>query len=88
MRISLNNENIWRTVRLWLRWLLAAGSAILVITGLGITEYQIMESATFGWLGKALAHRLHTSPWLWLTFLILLVLHIVLGRLTKRRSPA
>lgn len=78
-----------RYIRAVLRWLLAALAVVLLVTGLGITEYQLMGSLTFGWLGKALSHQLHTSPWLWVSFLVLLVLHIglgYLGRLGKKRA--
>ncbi len=65
-----------RYVRGILHWLLAAMAVVLLITGLGITEYQIIEYLTFGWLGKALSHQIHTSPWLWVSFLVVLALHV------------
>ena len=74
----MNNMTGLRIVSSILRWLLAAVALALLVTGLGITEYQVVESLTFGWLGKALSHQLHTSPWLWVSFLVLLILHIVL----------
>ena len=57
-------------------WLLLALALLLVVTGLGITEYRAVEAATFGLLGKALSFQLHTL--LWIPFLVVLVLHLVL----------
>jgi cytochrome b561 len=57
-------------------WLLIAWVVVLLITGLGITEYNIVERISFGLLNKNLAHRIHTSPALWISFLVLLGLHI------------
>jgi len=57
-------------------WLLVAWVVLLLITGLGITEYGIVERLSFGMLTKNLAHRIHTSPALWISFLVLLGLHI------------
>jgi Ni,Fe-hydrogenase I cytochrome b subunit len=59
-----------------LHWLLAAIAVVLLITGLGITEYGIVESVSFGLLTKSLAHKIHTAPALWISFLVLLALHI------------
>jgi hypothetical protein len=72
------------------RWLLAAAALVLLVTGLGITEYRIVEHLSFGLLSKSLAQKIHTTPALWISFLVLLVLHISLsltGRArNKRRS--
>ncbi len=59
--------------------MLAAIAVVLLITGLGITEYGIVESLSFGLLTKSLAHKIHTAPALWISFLVLLVLHIFLS---------
>jgi hypothetical protein len=80
-----------RYIRVVIRWLLAALAVVLLVTGLGITHYQVVESLTFGWLGKALSHQVHTSPWLWVSFLVLFILHIVLGyigRVGKKRAAS
>jgi len=61
-----------------IHWLLAAVAVVLLITGLGITEYGIVEYLSFGLLTKGLAHKIHTAPGLWVSFLVLLVLHIFL----------
>lgn len=74
-----------------IRWLLALVAVVLVITGLGITQYSIVESLSFGLLTKGLAHRIHTADVLWISFLVLFVLHISLslaGRVRARRESA
>jgi hypothetical protein len=58
-------------------WLLLALSILLVITGLGITEWRTMEAVTLGLLPKALSYQLHTL--LWIPFLIVLVVHMALS---------
>lgn len=55
-------------------WLLLAVLALYVITGLGITQFRIVEQATFGLLSKPLAFMIHDN--LLIPFIILLVLHI------------
>ena len=66
-------------------WLLLILSLLLVITGLGITEYRIVGAATFGLLGKALSFQLHS--FLWIPFLLVLALHMALScRPGKRKS--
>jgi len=57
-------------------WLLLALALLLVITGLGITEYQTVEAATFGLLPKDLSFQLHNL--LWIPFLIVLAAHVLL----------
>ena len=66
-------------------WLLLVFALLLVITGLGITEYRIIGAVTFGLLGKALSFQLHSL--LWIPFLLVLALHLVLScRPGKRKS--
>jgi cytochrome b subunit of formate dehydrogenase len=66
-------------------WLLLVFSLLLVITGLGITEFRTVEAVTFGLLGKALSFQLHSL--LWIPFLVVLALHLLLTcRAGKRRE--
>ena len=65
-------------------WLLLTLSLLLVVTGLGITQYQIVEAATFGLLGKALSFQLHDI--LWIPFLIVLAAHMVLSCRAGKRG--
>jgi len=65
-------------------WLLLIFSILLVITGLGITEYRTVEAVTFGLLGKALSFQLHTL--LWIPFLAVLAAHLALACRAGRRK--
>jgi cytochrome b subunit of formate dehydrogenase len=65
-------------------WLLLAFSLLLVITGLGITEWRTVEAASFGLLPKALASRLHSL--LWIPFLAVLAGHLALSCLAGKRG--
>jgi len=56
-------------------WALLVLALLLVLTGLGITEFRTVEPLTLGLLGKALSFQLHSL--LWIPFLALLFLHMV-----------
>jgi hypothetical protein len=66
-------------------WLLLSLALLLVITGLGITEFRTVEAVTFGLLPKALSFQLHSL--LWIPFLAILACHMLLscrgGRIGK-----
>ena len=77
----------------WLRlsksiihWLLVAAIVVLLISGLGITEHRIVGELSFGLLNKALAHKIHTEPALWISLLVLLVLHIFLPFIGRKKN--
>jgi Ni,Fe-hydrogenase I cytochrome b subunit len=77
----------------WLRlsksiihWLLVAEIVVLLVSGLGITEYRIVGELSFGLLGKGLAHRIHTMPAFWISFLVLLLLHIFLPFIGRKKN--
>jgi thiosulfate reductase cytochrome b subunit len=72
-----------RTLLNVVHWSLLVLAVLVVVTGLGITEYRTVEVLTFGLLGKALAFKLHL--WLWAPFLVLLVLHVLLVSKAVRR---
>jgi hypothetical protein len=57
-----------------IQWALLGVTIIYVITGLGITEFRIIEPATFGLLSKNLSFAIHDN--LLIPFIVLLVLHI------------
>jgi thiosulfate reductase cytochrome b subunit len=63
-------------------WTLLVLALLLILTGLGITEFRTVEPLTFGLLGKPLAFQLHTL--LWIPFLAVLVLHMVLSCRLRR----
>ncbi len=56
-----------------LGWALLGVSALLLLTGFGITHHTLVGPLTLGLLGKATAQVLHTL--LWGPFLVLLLLH-------------
>lgn len=60
-----------------IHWTFTIFVIVYILTGFGITEYQIIESITFGTLSKPLAFQLHT--FLIYPFIILLSLHILLS---------
>jgi thiosulfate reductase cytochrome b subunit len=67
-------------------WLLLALLVLYIITGLGITEYRIVEKITFGGLSRNLSFKIHDN--LLYPFLVVLVAHIVLRyALRKKRTP-
>jgi cytochrome b subunit of formate dehydrogenase len=65
-------------------WLLLVLSILLVITGLGITEWRTVEAASFGLLPKSLAFQLHSL--LWIPFIAVLAAHLLLSCRLGRRG--
>ena len=64
-------------LRMAIGWLLFVLALLLVVTGLGITEYRTVEAVTFGLLPKNLAFQLHSL--LWIPFIIVLAGHMILS---------
>jgi hypothetical protein len=56
--------------------------ALYLISGFGITEFRIVEFLSFGVFSKNIAFILHNS--LLIPMLILLILHIVQGYLSRK----
>jgi len=76
-----------RTISKVVHWLLLVLTVLLVLTGLGITEYQVITAISFGLLGKAASFKLHL--WLWIPFLAVFIAHVLLTtRLFRRRRTA
>ncbi len=73
----MNDEMMWRRIQKTVYWLLLAVTVVFLVSGFGITEFRIVETATFGLLTKALAFKMHEV--IWIPFVILLVLHLALG---------
>lgn len=69
-----------------IQWLLLAAAVLLLITGLGITEYRIVETISFGLLTKSLSHQIHNAPGLWIFFVVLLALHIILPFIGRKKN--
>jgi uncharacterized membrane protein len=78
--------NKLRLARKIIQWLLLAAAVVLLVTGLGITEYGIMETISFGLLTKSVAHKIHVAPALWISFLVLLALHISLYFISRKKN--
>ena len=71
-------------VRRIVHWLLIVATAAYLLTGLGITQFRIVEPLTFGLLTKNLAFRVHEQ--LLIPFVVLLVLHICLALFLKDKK--
>jgi thiosulfate reductase cytochrome b subunit len=65
-----------RKLKKIVHWSLLVIILIYLITGFGITYYQIVEKLTFGLLTKALAFQIHTN--LAIIFLVVLFGHLYL----------
>ncbi len=65
-------------------WLLLALLVLYTVTGLGISEYRIVEAVTFGMLSKQSAFIIHDN--LLIPTIVLLLLHIVQGFGKKKKS--
>jgi len=70
-------------IRRAVAWCLLVTILFYMLTGFGITYWNIVSPLTFGLLGKALSFRIHDV--LWAPFLLLLVVHVTLGLTRKRR---
>ncbi|MFH1685786.1 MAG: cytochrome b/b6 domain-containing protein [Candidatus Micrarchaeota archaeon] len=66
-----------RKIKNIVQWLLAAVTLLMIVSGYGITKFQIIESITFGLLSKSTAFVLHDA--LAIPFILLVVLHVVLA---------
>jgi hypothetical protein len=78
--------NRLRLARRIIQWLLLALAVVLLITGLGITNFRIVETISFGLLTKNLAQRIHTASGLWISFVVLLALHISLSIINRKKN--
>jgi cytochrome b subunit of formate dehydrogenase len=67
-----------------IHWSLFTVAIIYVLTGLGITEYRIVEPLTFGLLTKTLAFTIHNN--LLIPFLVLLTSHICFAFILKNNK--
>ena len=61
-------------------WSLLGATSLYLLTGLGITQYRIIEPLTFELLSKSLSIKVHEN--LLIPFLILLALHIFFRPIT------
>jgi len=70
-----------RQLRKLTHWLLSIATVIYFVTGLGITQFRVIQTITFGLLTKNLAFQIHNA--LLIPFIILLSLHILLPQLVR-----
>jgi len=63
-------------------WLLLIVTIVYLLTGLGITQYRIMESITFGLLNKNLSFNIHDN--LLAPFVALLIFHMIVSMVSQR----
>jgi cytochrome b subunit of formate dehydrogenase len=75
-----------RLIRKIIQWLLLAVAVVLLITGLGITEFRIVETASFGLLTKSVSQQIHTAPALWIAFVVLVAAHISLSFIWRKKN--
>jgi len=73
----------WGFIKKLILWLLLLVIVLYLITGLGITEFRTIENLTFGLLTKNLSFKIHNN--LLIPFSILLILHICLPYVLKKR---
>ncbi len=63
-------------------YLLALLSVLMIVSGLGITNYRMTEMLSLGLLGKAVSFQMHSL--LWIPFTLLLILHVYLATLGRK----
>lgn len=71
----------WSLIRAFVHLLLLVMTVFYLLTGLGITQYRIVEPLTFGLLTKALAFWLHEV--LLGPFIVLLGIHVAWGPVAR-----
>lgn len=68
----------------FVHWLLLVLTVAYLLTGLGITQYQTVEPATFGLLSKNLSFKIHDV--LLLPFVVVLILHVIVSLVDEREK--
>jgi len=67
--------NKLRTIKILTHVSLTIVSILFIVTGLGISNYQVIESLTGGTLSKLTSFQIHSN--LIIPFIVLLIAHIV-----------
>jgi len=70
------HQNWSKLIKTSVHWALFIITLLYVVTGLGITQYHIVETLTLGLLTKNVAFRVHDS--FLIPFVALLVLHVIM----------
>ena len=73
-----------KNFRMIVHWGLLILIILFIITGIGITRYRIIESATLGLLSKPTSYQLHI--YLIFPLIVFLYLHIVLTMKRRKKS--
>lgn len=71
----MENDDYRGAVRAAIRYVLLILTVLYLISGLGITQWQIIEPLTFGLLTRNLSSRIH--DFLLFPFVILLLVHVL-----------
>ncbi len=71
----MENGDYLEAVRAAIRYVLLILTVLYLISGLGITQWQITEPLTFGLLTRNLASRIH--DFLLVPFVVLLLVHVL-----------
>lgn len=75
--MKIGRAEIWKLDHV----LLGICTVVLVVSGLGITKYQVVGPLTFGLLSKGRAFRVHSAlTW---PFIILFALHVYMAMMPK-----
>jgi hypothetical protein len=73
----MEKETYQGAARTAIRYMLLVLTVTYLISGLGITQYQIIEPVTFGVLTRNLAFKIH--DFLLVPFVVLLLVHVLFG---------
>ncbi|HVP99955.1 MAG TPA: hypothetical protein VMT57_00395 [Candidatus Thermoplasmatota archaeon] len=65
-------------------WLVTILIGLYIFTGLGITNFQVIEAVTFGQVSKLGAYQVHT--FLLYPFIVVLGLHIAFALIQNRQK--
>ncbi len=71
--------------REWIQLLLIVSAFLFIVSGMGITEYNLMRFITFGLLTKDRSYQIHTT--LLYPFTGLLFLHIYYAVKYRTKKP-
>ncbi|MBN1860882.1 MAG: hypothetical protein JW840_05415 [Candidatus Thermoplasmatota archaeon] len=76
--------HILRMSEIFTHILLTSVIIVFIVTGYGMTNYQLLEALTGGTVSKLISFQIHSN--LILPFIVLLVLHIVFPIIKKMRN--
>ena len=79
--MSIKNGELFRNVTHWLLIIMVIG---YIVSGLGITQFRLVEKFTFGLLTKNLSFKLHENTWSWIIFLFLIIVHSLQNTIFNR----